>query len=224
MKKQHSAWQVYADVLMCILMWAMMDIALLIISTHIQTAKTDGIKPKAEFLVTLTWDDARNVDLDLWMRDPQGHVIYYNAREDTNISLDRDSRGFATNQTTLPDGSVVYSGNREVITVRAVIPGDYLVAVSYYAGYDAKDNHEYSFTAPDPGAAIDCDVQVEKVNPTLTQVAGAKIHFDKVKESHNAMAFHVDADGSVKILPLPPEDLVQSTSPSSPHPVEPGDQ
>lgn len=199
MRQHHSAWQVYADVLMCVLAFMMLLTSLLLIVTHINaTTKQEGIKPKAEYLVTLTWDDARNVDLDLWLKDPQGNVIYYRSREDTNISLDRDSRGFITNRTTLSDGTIVDSGNREIDTIRAVIPGDYLVAVGYY------ENMQYS---DDP--AIDCLVEVTKLNPTLTLVASAKLHFTKVKEAQNAVAFHVNADGSVQMLPLPPENLIE---------------
>jgi hypothetical protein len=203
----HSAWQVYADLFMCLLMWAMMCVSLLIISVHTESKGKLDAHPKAEYLVTLTWDDNRNVDLDLWAQDPYQHVIYYLNRESKNVSLDRDSRGYTTNRITLPDGRTIQSENREVVSIRAILPGDYLIAVSYYNGAD--DNHTYTFSPPDPRAAIDFKVRLEKVNPTLTPLFDETFHFTQVKEAVNIVAFHVDDDGKVTILPLPAENLVQ---------------
>lgn len=171
-----------------------MMLCLLLISTQIVTKRSDkDYHPVAQYLVTLTWDDARNVDLDLWLRDPFGHIIFYNNRESSNISLDRDSRGYLTNQTTLPDGTVLNSGNREIISIRAILPGDYLVSVGYYDGV----------------GAIDATVLVEKVNPSLSTVAGGKVNLKLAKQSANVVAFHVAPDGRVTRLPLPPRTLIE---------------
>jgi hypothetical protein len=83
------------------------------------------------------------------------------------------------------------------------------VAVSYYAGTDAKTGVGYNFSPPDPLAPIDLKVRVEKVNPRMTTVFDQKFHFNQVKEAMNIVAFHVDPGGKVTILPLPAESLVQ---------------
>ena len=162
-------------------------------------------------MVTLTWDDNRDVDLDLWLQDPNGKIVYYGVREAVNISLDRDSRGFDTNRTRREDGTFVYSANREIIAIRAIIPGDYLVAVSYYDGMNTTaEGSRHHFQGEEPEAAIDALVQVDKVNPVVTQVVGEKIHLTRIKEAKNVVAFHVDVDGEVTMLPLPPENLIET--------------
>lgn len=195
---------VYTDAMMLVVATFSLLISMLLVSVAaIANKTTPAEKPKAEYLVNLRWDDKRDVDLDLWMRVPDGSVIYYNNRETPNVSLDRDSRGYVSNRTRLPDGSSVYSSNHEVIAVRAVIPGDYLVAVSYYTG-DAE--------------GIDATVDVEKVNPTLKEVAAKHIHFDKVKQAMDVVKFRIEkADGEVTLLPLPAEDLVREHTRTNPN-------
>jgi hypothetical protein len=214
----HSAWQVYADVLMCLLMWAMMCVSMLIIQNVQSKGKLDD-HPKAEFMVTLDWDNKRNVDLDLWLQDQNGHVIYYLAREANNVALDRDSRGFSTNKVKLEDGREITSDNEEIVTIRAIMPGDYLAAVSYYAGAD--ENSTYSFSPVDPRAPIDAKVKLDKVNPKMTMLFNGTIHFTYVKEAQNVVAFHVDEDGKVTILPLPEDNLIRAHG-GAPDPGPPG--
>lgn len=218
MRHRHhlSPWQIYSDQLLLLVGAFLLITSLLLIVPHLATPpKQEGIKPKAEFLVTLSWDDNRDVDLDLWMRGPNGHIVFYGVREDVNISLDRDSRGFETNRKRLDDGSFAFSSNREVIAIRAVMPGDYLVAVSYYDGaYETPGqngtSYRHHYQVDEPDAAIDAVIQVDKVNPTVTVVAGKQIRMSRIHEAQNVIAFHVGINGEVTMLPLPPENLVNS--------------
>ena len=188
-----SAWQVYADQLLLVLGYFMIMATLLIIVPHLKQAH-DGIKPKAEYLITLSWDDQRNVDLDLWLRHDDC-VIFYNGRECVDISLDRDSRGFISNRTTNPDGSTNVSPNQEVISIRANVPGDFLTAVNYY-GND------------EPDVPIDCKIELIKLNPTVEVIGSVTLHLDHIKQTLNAIAFHIDPSGAVHLLPVPAEDLI----------------
>lgn len=199
-KSHLSAWQVYSDQLLLILGYFMMMATLLIIVPHLKQAH-DGIKPKAEYLVTLTYDDHRNADIDLWLKHDEC-VVYFQSKECVNISLDRDSRGYLSNLTVEPDGTRLISPNQEVIAIRAKLPGDYLTAVNYY------DAHS------DPaGIPIDCKVELIELNPTVRVVQSVTIHLDSIKQTLNAIAFHVDSDGKLTLLPLPPEDLISTVSP-----------
>lgn len=193
--KHHlSAWQIYSDQLLLILGFFMLLTTLLVIVPH-QKQAHDGIKPKAEYLITLTWDDQRNVDLDLWLKH-NDCVIYYNSRECLNISLDRDSRGAISNLVVNSvDGTSTLSPNQEVIAIRAKMPGDYLTSVDYYNMEDA--------TVP-----IDCKVELISLNPMVEIVQTVTLHLDHVKQDLNAINFHVNEDGSIRLLPLPPEDLI----------------
>jgi hypothetical protein len=206
-KHIHSAWQVYADVIMLLFMWAISLVCMLIISVNFSIHTKGDIIPKAEYLITMTWDKDRDSDLDLWLEAPNGNVIMYTNKEVANISLDRDSRGKQTNETVMPDGTHAVSVNQEVITIRVVIPGDYNVAVSYYDGADENANH-FNSGEEIPAAKIEALLEVNKVNPKYTQVAGAKIELTKVKETRNVFSFHLDADGTYTALPVPEEDVI----------------
>jgi hypothetical protein len=66
-------------------------------------AKVDGVKPKAEFLITADWPVALDSDVDLWLVGPEKKPVFYGSREAGCVSLDRDSLGFSTSQITLAD-------------------------------------------------------------------------------------------------------------------------
>lgn len=189
-----NAFVVYTDAMTMLFAWAMMIVCMLLISAHlvVQNSNSAPEKHVGEYLVTLTWDNNRDIDLDLWLRDPSKHVIYYGNREAQNISLDRDSRGFLSN-------GEMHTDNREVISIRAIIPGDYLVAVGYYSGND-------------PDMAIDATLRVIKINPEYTEIITEKVHLNFIKESKNVVAFHISENGSVSLLPLPLQDLIRSTA------------
>lgn len=199
-----SAWQIYADAFMLLFMWAMMVVSALVLFIHVQAKKNEDYHPKAEYLITLTWDDTANIDLDLWLRNPQGSKpVFYQNREDKNIALDRDSRGYISNQSVLESGQLVNTGNREIISIRAIIPGDYVVAVTYYSGINKENNYQFHMGVEDPAAKIKAKVQVDKVNPTVTPVWSGEQDMTFVKQVKTFVAFHINEDGSVKILPLP---------------------
>jgi len=204
-----SPWQVYADQLLLLVGAFLLISSLLMVIPHVLAKNKDADKPKAEFLITLSWDDGRDVDLDEWL-EYQDCVIYYHNRECKNISLDRDSLGFTSNHKQLPNGTIVQSANREVIAIRAIMPGDYIVGVSYYSGRDSESGFGYRTLKTDAEVAIDCVVEIEKINPNVVTVTTVRLHLVKVKETQNAVAFHVDEDGSVTILPLPPDDMISS--------------
>jgi uncharacterized protein YfaP (DUF2135 family) len=193
-RSHHSAWQVYSDVLMCVLCFTVMAMAMLMLAVNPKTKGSGDVHPKAEFLVTLTWDDKRDVDLDLWLKDPDGDFIMFKNKEAPNINLDRDSRGFTSNLSHLPDGTSVLSSNQEIISIRAIIPGEYIVAVNYYSG--------------DTPPAIDAKVQVQKVNPVVTEIANNDMHFTRVHESQNAICFRIDNDGSAAAHPCTGPNMI----------------
>jgi hypothetical protein len=83
-------------------------------------AKVDGVKPKAEFLISADWPVALDSDVDLWLVGPE-KPVFYGSREAGSASLDRDSLGFSTSQITLADGSQAQSeSNKETATIRCI--------------------------------------------------------------------------------------------------------
>src|ERR1700730_15257209 len=116
-------WISLADLLLCIL-------SVVIVAVAPTKAKVDGVKPKAEFLITADWKVELDSDVDLWIVGPEKKPIFYGSREVGCASLDRDSLGYSTSQITLADGSTAQSeSNKETSTVRCCAPGHYAVGI-----------------------------------------------------------------------------------------------
>src|ERR1700680_2720067 len=75
-------WIGLADLLLCIL-------SVVIVAVAPTKAKVDGVKPKAEFLITADWKVELDSDVDLWIVGPDKKPIFYGARESGCVSLDR---------------------------------------------------------------------------------------------------------------------------------------
>jgi hypothetical protein len=134
-------WIGLADLLLCIL-------SVVIVAVAPTKAKVDGIKPKAEFLITADWPVALDSDVDLWLVGPEKKPVFYGSREAGCVSLDRDSLGFSTSQITLADGSLAQSeSNKETATIRCIAPGHYDIGVNLYIRPRTREGR-----AVDPGA------------------------------------------------------------------------
>ena len=60
------------------------------------TAKSGAIEMKAEFLITMTWPDNDPNDMDIYVQDPAGNIVWYHGREAGLMHLDHDDRGSGT--------------------------------------------------------------------------------------------------------------------------------
>ena len=69
-----SIWIGLADLLLCIL-------SVVIVAVAPTRAKVDGLKPKAEFLITADWKVELDSDVDLWVVGPEKKPIFYGSRE-----------------------------------------------------------------------------------------------------------------------------------------------
>ncbi len=126
----------WVDIYMNIAMSALLLFVLAFISITVKLNKNEeGIQPKADFLITLDWNPKDNVDIDLWVRDPNGKLVSFMNKSITGMFLDRDDTGIQHDTIQNRDGSkTVIEINQEVMTVRGFIPGKYTIAAHYYSG------------------------------------------------------------------------------------------
>jgi len=116
-----------------------------------------NITTKAEFVITVTWALGNPDDVDSWLRDPTGNIIWFNHKERGLMNLDRDDRGSATDTFTLPNGTQVkYLHNQEIVTIRGFIPGTWVFNV-----------HMYKKRCPIETLV---EIKMEKMNPTVETV------------------------------------------------------
>ena len=84
--------------------------------------KLGNINMKAEFIITIDWPDNLPDDVDVWVKDPNGEVVSYLKKEAGWLHLDRDDQGIINDTVMIGSREVIYPLNREVVTLRGIIP------------------------------------------------------------------------------------------------------
>lgn len=157
--------------------------------------KTGDIPAKAEFIITVSWPDMNPDDIDTWVQDPGGNLVWFRAREAGLMHLDRDDRGLANDTIVVNGRAVVNPLNQEVVTIRGIAPGEYTVNAHYY---DSKD-----------GLPVEVTVSVVKVNPRAEVVYYGNVTLARKGDEATAVRFSVLPDGSVASVNTLPKALVQ---------------
>ena len=97
-------------------------------------AKSGAIDPKAEFLITLTWPDGLREDVDLYVEDPAGRLVWFRSREAGLMHLDRDDLGERNDVIEVAGRRVLNPLNLEIVSIRGILPGEYVVNLHLYRG------------------------------------------------------------------------------------------
>jgi hypothetical protein len=187
-------WIGLADLLLCIL-------SVVIVAVAPTKAKVDGIKPKAEFLITADWKVELDSDVDLWLVGPDKKPVFYGSREAGCASLDRDSLGYSTSQITLPDGSVVQAeSNKETTTIRCIAPGHYDVGVNLYSDRELAKGK----------ASIPVRVEITGLNPQVTTLFAKDVALENVGQTINVASFDMGLDGQITLVDPPLEPITDA--------------
>lgn len=155
----------------------------------------------AVYLIVLNWSG--NADIDLWTKDGAGHAVGFSNREGGNgclMSLNRDCLGAATSEV----GASGYEGlgpsapapvNEEIISIRGVTGGEYIVNSHAYALKDA--------------GATKATVKLVKNKPYKV-VTEKEFTFNATGEEHTFFRFTLDKDGNVIDMNELPTNLIGS--------------
>src|SRR5262245_30458058 len=145
--------------------------------------KAGDVPAKAEVLITVTWPDMNPNDIDTWVQDPAGRLVWYKQREVGLLHLDRDDRGLA-NDTIVVDGKQIINPlNQEVVTVRGIEPGEFVVNVHYF---ESKN-----------GEPVNVTVTVVKVNPRAEVVFHGQTTLARKGDEATAVRFTLQPNGSI---------------------------
>jgi hypothetical protein len=168
-----------------------------------QKTKAGDVPAKAEYVITLSWPDGDPNDLDTWVQGPGGDIVWFRQREAGLLHLDRDDRGLS-NDTVLVDGRrIVNPINQEVVTLRGLAPGEYVVNVHYY---DGSKNER-----PEPGAGgpVRATVSVVRVNPRAEVVFQATQTLAGPGTELTFVRFTLRPDGGAANINTMPKVLVK---------------
>jgi hypothetical protein len=157
-------------------------------------AKEKDIEEKSDFIIVMTWDDESGDDIDLWVRDPGGHIVSFRNRGIGFMHLDRDDLGLSNDKVQGPDGKIIYVyRNKEVVSLRGYSEGKYTVNVHVYNKKPWKDKKMYR---------SNIKVELIKLNP-YSEVAQAE--FIAVGRGQEFTAFHFTLDADGKVIKLSDE-------------------
>lgn len=93
----------------------------------------DGIQPRAQMIIMVTWPEDQNADVDTYVQDPANNVVMYRRREDGLMHLDRDDQGTLNDDIILPDGTKIkHNVNKEIVTIRELMNGEYIINLHVY--------------------------------------------------------------------------------------------
>ena len=161
-----------------------------------------NIRTNAEFIINLSWDKNNKNDIDIWLEDPVGNLLWFKAKDVGLMHLDRDDLGWDSDKIVLADGSVIsYEYNQEIVTIRGFIPGEWTMNVHFYMEKDKEENPEVL-------------IQFSKLNPSVKLLLSKKITFEEEWQEITVTRFTMNRQGDISNWDTLPKKLVKTTKPS----------
>ncbi len=166
----------------------------------------EGLKKDAEFAIHAEWNKDIDCDIDLWVKNPRGTIIYFRAKDADLMNLDRDDFGTSNDRININGAVVLADRNDEYATLRAIVPGKYTVNI-----------HAYTCVVNGRGMEVGDEINVPvrvtllKLNPRLEIETEANLVMTKVWQERTAFSFDMDANGFVRGFDNSPIKLVTVT-------------
>ena len=162
-------------------------------------AKKKDFDRRAEYIVVMEWDAGAKDDIDLYVEDPLGGLASFRHPNVNFMHLDKDDLGSRNDTTVMADGSTTTIRiNREVMTIRGIIPGEWIINAHYYSAYEyasangdsviiSKSKKDYSITVR---------VELHRVNPYQILWVGDKKFTTKGQEE-TFLRWRIDKMGGI---------------------------
>ena len=114
-KRREGEVDPFYDMLFNILIAFVFCFIIALLAMNPKAKKAGDIPAKAEFIITVSWPDMNPNDLDTYVQDPAGAVVWFRSREAGLMHLDRDDRGLAGDSIKVNGRDVVNPLNQEVV-------------------------------------------------------------------------------------------------------------
>ena len=157
--------------------------------------KKAEVHTQAEYIITVTWPLDNKDDVDTWLEDPLGNLVWFRNKEAGLAHLDRDDLGHMNDTIFLADGSVIkYPYNQELLTIRGFIGGEWTLNV-----------HMYSKREKEPTMVR---VTIDKLNPKLKPILAKDILLEVRGDEVTVARFEMAANGDILSLNDMPKTLI----------------
>jgi len=154
------------------------------------------VDPKAEMMITVTWPDNNTDDVDTYVEDPAGNVVWYNQLGAGLMHLERDDRGMFKDVVLLDGKEISNPLNQEIVAIRGLEDGEYVVNIVHYIA---------NGTAPLP-----VQVKVEKLNPTVKVIYYKTLELKGTGDEQTAVRFTLNGQDVTNVVSTP-KSLVELT-------------
>ena len=184
-RKNYSCNTSFLDLLfnMLLAFTALFVLAFAMINQNKDISKS-SVEVKAEFIITMSWPDDMDNDIDLYIEDPLGNLVFFRSREVGLMHLDRDDLGFKNDTVDTPQGPVKYPYNREIVTFRGYHVGEYCVNAHAYKTNDKR-----------PCPVV---VQIDKLNPTMKTLMISNVILESQGDEKTVIRFKLNKDGLIE--------------------------
>lgn len=166
---------------------------------------------KGAYIITVTWPQDFNDDIDTYVQDPEGKLVFFGRREDGLMHLDRDDLGHSNDKVQTQFGIIEYKENREVVTLRGTSPGEYCVNIHVYRRNNSEDKRP-----------VEVMVQLDKITPSYLPIVQKKVIVTQNGEEKTMFRFKVDAKENIVSLSYDPKSLIRTAQGQPNGPVIPG--
>jgi len=174
-------------------------LAIMVVSTIEEAKKSEGsVTPKAEFLIEMTWPDGSQNDMDLYVRAPNGEIVYFKNMRTPLMFLDVDNLGVGNTYMSENGSSKAIPARVEITTIRGIVPGRYTVNV-----------HEYRQNVPGIEAVR---VKVTKLNP-YSVISDSQYSLNATGAERTFVNFTVNDAGAVTSIDASQVRLVSRKEP-----------
>jgi len=177
-------------------------------------AKKQDFERRAEFVIVMEWDHDMPDDIDLYVQDPTENKVSFRTPIKNFMHLDKDDLGYANDVVYNANGKISKVNiNREVVTIRGIIPGEYIINAHHYSTREAEaalstltgerrgDSEIISVARhgvgkPNKDKVLTVKIELHKVNPYQILWIGER-PFDHRGQEDTFVRFTIDSKGKV---------------------------
>jgi hypothetical protein len=154
--------------------------------------KTDGL-----YAIVVEWPDASADDVDLYVRDPRGRIVYFAARDIGLSHLEHDDQGTVSDRSQGGGTEPAVLRNEERVIVRGIFPGEFTVNV-----------HMFGKRSPAP---TEVKIVLYRLRGEDEVLVTKHCMLSKDGDEETAFRFTMDAVGSVTDINELSQQLVRHT-------------
>jgi hypothetical protein len=142
----------------------------------------------------MTWEKYNPDDVDLWLKDPTGSIMFFRRKEINVMHLDRDDVGHVNDNIYVNGILIEYPYNQEIGTIRGAVPGEWILNI-----------HMYAKRRADPANVT---IRIDKINPKVNTIFLESFKLDEFEEK-TVYRFTMDKDGTIFLTSTDPYNMVE---------------